>query len=1410
VDGERYDHDIVIEAGNVKKRKKGVSKRFRDEYGHTPLSAEEDIPWGGTRLIVGTPARGSGRGQPDPQPPKFGIARLGRKPYARFNLACAAKAVPIPAFAEALGSRKPQPKKRTMKPTINNPTKPYLRAYTLGALVLGAAVLPAQADYKSTVLADGPAGYWRFSETPVITPAPLMATNLGTAGTAENGTYTGSFTRGVAGVLAGSTATYFTGGAWVQVPNSPTLNPNPPFSVEFWIKPNPSPGALTCPFSSTDFTPTPRLGWLFYADDGYSGGYVNGGYYFRVYSSAGTKAAVSPAGLLTANWTHVVGVVDGVNVLLYVNGQQVGSTPWSGTFTPNTAQAIGIGTRYDAGFPQDGTMNEVAIYASALAPSDVKAHYDAATTNASGYAAQILAANPVGYWRLDEPIDILPVAANSGSLGPSVNGSYTYSSTTTTDLDGPTYPGFEATNTVFEPSGTNGVVTIPPLNLNTNTVTLECWINPSGTQPSYAGILFHRGGSGTATGLDFNSTTGDLGYHWSDQANTYGWDSGLMPVDGVWTYAALAVAPTQAVIYMYDGTNWTSATNVVSHPVQAFASTTQVAADGSSGRFFSGLVDEAAIYPSTLTEGQLRTHALGGFGDPAQNPPILLIDPPAQTPVGTIYTTTPFTLTSDAYGQPPLSFQWMKDGTNIPGARTFTYTKAAASIGDSGSYSLIVTNAYGAVTSQVAVVTINPAVPPTITNQPLARFVYSGGTGSFTVGAGGTTPFSYQWQHAGTNLPGATNATLFVANCTAAQAGAYAVGVTNVAGGVLSSTATLTLIVPKAGSYEQSVVNDGPIAYWRLNETNGTVAFDYAGGYDSTHVGGVTVGQPGPRPPEFAGFEAGNDAVQFDGTTSSSSSPGLSLLNNRTNFTLCGWINPGVITQGGFFGQNDVVEFRFLNTTTIELWTPHGSIDYTVGSAITVGDWNFLAASGNSTNLNLYINGQSVATATATATSGYGSSTSPFLLSGNTSGNGDPSLNGLMDEVAVYPRTLSDLEIYSLYAAGAYGTTTAPFVTRNPLNQTVVVGSTATLSATIQGSLPVSYQWKKGAVNIPGATSATLSLTNVYFTDAGSYVLWATNGVGYTNTTAATLTVMPPPTFANLTNGLVSHLAFDTTNSSGNFPDSSGNGNDGIVGGTPTLVTGRIGSNAVALDTDTAGNIYNYVYLNSSPTLVFDTSDSFSVSFWVKYTGLPNDLPMIGNSVNSTYQPGWVFTDDTGKIECSLVSTANNATYIRDPFAGSPVTDNGQWHNVVGIVDRGLQVASVYVDGALAGSWSIVGLGTLDSGYDVTLGQDPTLSYGVNGAYTLDDLGIWNRPLTSYEAVSVYGAGQFNQSFNIYGPVRLNFQLSGTNFDLSWQAGTLLYSTNVAGPYAPVPGANAPFYRTTPTTGASMFFRVQQ
>ncbi len=59
IEGKRYAHDVVIDGGKVRKRKKGPSKQFRKEFGHTPLSTEEEIPWGGKRLIVGTGALGA-------------------------------------------------------------------------------------------------------------------------------------------------------------------------------------------------------------------------------------------------------------------------------------------------------------------------------------------------------------------------------------------------------------------------------------------------------------------------------------------------------------------------------------------------------------------------------------------------------------------------------------------------------------------------------------------------------------------------------------------------------------------------------------------------------------------------------------------------------------------------------------------------------------------------------------------------------------------------------------------------------------------------------------------------------------------------------------------------------------------------------------------------------------------------------------------------------------------------------------------------------------------------------------------------------------------------------------------------------------------------------------------------------
>ena len=59
IDGVTYEHDVVIDRDKIKKRKKKPSKSLRDDYGHTPLSAAEKIPWKCKRLVVGTGAHGN-------------------------------------------------------------------------------------------------------------------------------------------------------------------------------------------------------------------------------------------------------------------------------------------------------------------------------------------------------------------------------------------------------------------------------------------------------------------------------------------------------------------------------------------------------------------------------------------------------------------------------------------------------------------------------------------------------------------------------------------------------------------------------------------------------------------------------------------------------------------------------------------------------------------------------------------------------------------------------------------------------------------------------------------------------------------------------------------------------------------------------------------------------------------------------------------------------------------------------------------------------------------------------------------------------------------------------------------------------------------------------------------------------
>jgi hypothetical protein len=201
-------------------------------------------------------------------------------------------------------------------------------------------------------------------------------------------------------------------------------------------------------------------------------------------------------------------------------------------------------------------------------------------------------------------------------------------------------------------------------------------------------------------------------------------------------------------------------------------------------------------------------------------------------------------------------------------------------------------------------------------------------------------------------------------------------------------------------------------------------------------------------------------------------------------------------------------------------------------------------------------------------------------------------------------------------------------------------------------------------------------------------------------------------------------------------------------------------------------------------------------------------VPIIGNAINSTWQLGWVFTDDAGKLEWSLASTADNNYYLRDPVPNSPVIGDGTWHHVLAVVDRSQNSAFAYIDGALSAKWTLDSLGTLATGNTITIGEDPTGAYGA-AIFDLDDLAIWNRALSSYEAASIYTAGNNGVTFGAAPTpdVTLSIATSGSQVKLTWASGTLQASPTVTGAFTNITTATSP-YSVTPSA-TNLFYRVK-
>jgi hypothetical protein len=141
-------------------------------------------------------------------------------------------------------------------------------------------------------------------------------------------------------------------------------------------------------------------------------------------------------------------------------------------------------------------------------------------------------------------------------------------------------------------------------------------------------------------------------------------------------------------------------------------------------------------------------------------------------------------------------YQWVFNETNVLAAATdSTLVLTNAQIEQAGLYSVVASNSLGAVTSQLARLTLG--VPAFIAVQPQSVTALPGQTAAFTVGPGGTPPFSFQWYfNCSSPLASATAATLLLTNISASEGGSYCVLVSNAYGSAFSAPASLRVLSP--------------------------------------------------------------------------------------------------------------------------------------------------------------------------------------------------------------------------------------------------------------------------------------------------------------------------------------------------------------------------------------------------------------------------------------------------------------------------------------------------------------------------------------------------------------------------------------------------------------------------------------
>jgi len=701
-----------------------------------------------------------------------------------------------------------------------------------------------------------------------------------------------------------------------------------------------------------------------------------------------------------------------------------------------------------------------------------------------------------------------------------------------------------------------------------------------------------------------------------------------------------------------------------------------------------------------------------------------------------------------------------------------------------------------------------PAIESLAGANTLADGIYVYGAGKYllqvdsgTLNVGGTI----------TTSDGGSDTITFQGNGTANLNGAVADGSGTMS---VNKTGNGTLNFGAGSSYSGStMVSQGILALQASSAPLLHLTFNNAAGsgngtiITNTGLGGAAMNGAivGSGATIVSGGRFGN-ALSLNGTGGTAAT-NIVLINNKVlntdapvSWTVGYWIKTGtagavIMYQGDGGWSSPGQTMYYLNSSSATSGTQAGAVrwagGYWTGSrALNNNVWHFITLVDNAGTESIYVDGN-VDAVTSTMGNPLAADANQIWIGGSPdSGDGAVKMNGLIDEVYMFNRALSQAEVQSLYNNNAITNEPANIL---PVATTVNVASSGVLD--LAGfSQTIAGLYGSGLVTNSGV-SATLTLSNagsvtlfagtigdgfpgnaVNFTKngSGSFVLAGTNTFsGNTTINGGTLKLSP------LAEDSVLHLTFDNVAGSGNGTIITNTGlggaamNGAIVstGGASIVSGGRFG-NALSLN-GTGGTAANNIVLINNKVINTDASGSWTVAYWIK-TGTAGAVIM--------YQGdgGWSSPGQTMYYLNSTSATsgtqAGAVRWAGGYWTGSRALNNNAWHFITLVDNAGTE--SIYVDGNVDAVTSTMGNPLAADANQVWIGGSPDSGDGavkMNGL--IDEVYMFNRALSQAEVQSLYNNNELStysgNSGNVLPPRTPVAVASGATLDLGGVSQTI-------------------------------------